>query len=56
MSSVENSLTNFYTPELNRLYFHFLAQLLKSKLIDAKNAVVSQKESYEKFLLMSGHD
>lgn len=56
MSGIENSLTNFYTPELNKLYFHFIAKLLREKLVNAKNAVVEGKDSYEKFLLMAGHD
>lgn len=56
MSAVENSLTNFYTEEVNRLYFHFIAKLLKETLVESKNAVVSKKDSYIKFLLMAGHD
>ena len=56
MSAVENSLNNFNTPELNRLYFHFIARLLRDHLVDAKNAVVEGRESYIKFLLMAGHD
>lgn len=56
MSGIENSLANFNTPELNKLYFHFIAKLLRDKLVNAKNAAVENEDSYEKFLLMTGHD